>query len=83
MARAALRRKGLNSYVYNRLVDDRATKRPPSAYLMFYMERYASGDFSGINGREATRLVGNEWRALSDAEKQVRSPPIRASTLDS
>ena len=80
LARAALRRKGFNSFTYGRLADDRFTKRGPTPYIIFFVERYASGDFAGILPKKATALVGQEWKALSAAEKQVRSSPIQIFT---
>lgn len=71
--RRKLKIKGIKSQQYQRLVDDRVGKSPPrSSYLRFFVERMQSGDFKGIRIPEASKLVANEWKALSDGEKKVR-----------
>jgi hypothetical protein len=40
-------------------------------YLQFSLERRASGDFKAIALGDSSKLIGQEWKALSEAEKQV------------
>lgn len=50
--------------------DERRVKRPKSAWTYFFSERLQSSDFKGIAVKEKTRLVADEWKALSADEKQ-------------
>lgn len=52
--------------------DERAVKRPSNPFAQFVMNRNASGDFKGITLPERGKLIGQEWKALSDLEKSVR-----------
>lgn len=56
--------------------DERRVKRPSSAWTHFFSERVKSTDFKGIALQEKSRLIADEWRALSGDEKQVSSPPL-------
>jgi hypothetical protein len=76
-ARAALRRrhkqnsgKGYPSHT-SKIHDERAVKRTLSPYMQFSMDRRASGDFKAIGLGDSSKLIGQEWKALSEAEKQV------------
>ena len=71
-ARARLRRGFASKRHVTKLQDDRDVKRHRSAYNYFYMERFESGDFSGIRVADVGRRVGEEWRALSAEEKKVQ-----------
>lgn len=53
--------------------DERAVKRPVNPYAQFVMNRNASGDFKNIQLGEVAKLISQEWKALSDQEKSVRS----------
>lgn len=46
-------------------------KRPASSYLQFSINRQASGDFRNIPVSERGKLIGKEWKALSESEKKV------------
>jgi hypothetical protein len=46
-------------------------KRPESGYLKFSIERRASGDFKNIALGDATKLITQEWKDLSDGDKKV------------
>lgn len=51
--------------------DERRPKRPVSAYLQFSINRNASGDFNRISFADRGKLIGQEWKALSESEKKV------------
>lgn len=51
--------------------DERAAKRPLSAYLQFTVNRHASGDFKSIPVAERAKLMAQEWKALNEGEKEV------------
>ena len=72
-ARHQLRRKlnlkGTRKYV--QIKDERAVKRPASSYLQFSINRQASGDFRNIPVSQRAKLIGQEWKALSESEKKV------------
>lgn len=74
-ARHALKRK-LNlkkgSTKWNQIQDERAVKRPLTPYIQFSVDRHASGDFRNIGIGERAKLIGQEWKALSESEKKVR-----------
>jgi hypothetical protein len=53
------------------LKDDRLPTAPARAYTIFVAERWATGDMKGIAVREAARVIGEEWKALSAGEKKV------------
>lgn len=74
-ARASLRRqenrkKGTKSK-FPVIHDERAVKRGISAYLQFNVNRNASGDFKHIPMVERSKLISQEWKALSEDEKKV------------
>ncbi|KAJ9648051.1 hypothetical protein H2201_002407 [Coniosporium apollinis] len=62
--------KPVLAHKYNRIRDHRQVKHPVSAYMRFNAERHASGDLKGLAIAEASRLVRDEWNALSESEKQ-------------
>ena len=43
--------------------------------MQFSRERYASGDLKHMSIKDAGRLIGNEWKSLTDAERKVRASP--------
>ena len=53
------------------LQDHRQVKRQTGAFIYFYKERHASGDFKGLKVSESARLAGREWSALTPGEKKV------------
>jgi hypothetical protein len=66
----------LKSSIFTQKIhDDRAASRPVPAFAQFTRERWASGDFKGIVPAEASKLIGSEWKSLSDSEKKVRMLP--------
>jgi hypothetical protein len=54
-------------------VDDRHVKQTPVPFALFVKDRFASGDFKNISPPEGMKLISQEWKSLSAAEKQVRS----------
>lgn len=47
-------------------------KRPMTAFFLFMKERLASGDFKHLGSRETTPRIGDEWKSMTETEKQVR-----------
>jgi hypothetical protein len=76
-ARARLRAKLESSKGKNRhskwppIRDERSAKRPVSTFLQFSINRQNSGDFHNIKVTERAKLIGQEWKALSQEEKDV------------
>lgn len=54
-----------------KIQDDRVPKKALSAYILYFKERQASGDFNNIKVSDAGRLAGEEWRSLAASEKKV------------
>lgn len=55
----------------NAIHDDRQVKRPVSAFLWFFKERVATGEYRGLPVTEISERVKAEWLNTSDSEKQV------------
>ncbi|KAL2043620.1 hypothetical protein N7G274_003927 [Stereocaulon virgatum] len=53
------------------LRDHRQVKRPRSNFVIFYMKRWASGDFKGLKITEAAEVARREWIGLSTSEKKL------------
>ncbi|KAL9107999.1 MAG: hypothetical protein Q9227_007214 [Pyrenula ochraceoflavens] len=53
------------------LRDERLVKSPSSAFLYFTKDRHASGDFRGVAVSEAAKLVGREWKGLSQNQQKA------------
>ncbi|KAK5120526.1 hypothetical protein LTR85_006181 [Meristemomyces frigidus] len=75
-ARTTLRRKSKAVETGKRKIgqwpaihDERAVKRPLSAFAQFTTNRHASGDFKNITLPERSKLIAQEWKALSENEK--------------
>ena len=56
---------------YKPIHDDRLVRQPLTSYTYFTLERNSSGDLNGMTVAERGKLVGQEWKALSAAQKQV------------
>jgi hypothetical protein len=56
----------------SKIVDDRQPKRPRTPFILFTVERWATGDLKNIKTSEAAKLISEEWKALSAGEKKVR-----------
>lgn len=77
-ARVALRRKlkgKRGGGMWPKINDERAVKRPVNPFAQFIANRFASGDFKHMVASQATKLIAQEWKALSEEEKKV-SPPM-------
>ncbi|GAD96617.1 HMG box protein, putative [Paecilomyces variotii No. 5] len=55
---------------YRQISDDRLVKRAVSPYALFLKERYESGDFRHMSVQEAGTRAGEEWKGLTESEKQ-------------
>jgi hypothetical protein len=53
------------------LHDDRRPRRQTPAYAFFCRARWGSGEFQGVPVGQAGKTMGEEWKALSEADKQV------------
>ncbi|KAF2842339.1 hypothetical protein M501DRAFT_998616 [Patellaria atrata CBS 101060] len=51
--------------------DERALKTPPNPYARFASSRWDSGDMRHIPVTQASKLIAQEWKALSESEKNV------------
>jgi hypothetical protein len=73
LARAKLRRslgaKGTKKWPA--IKDERHVKQASNAFMQFNVSRQASGDFKNIALPERAKLIGQEWKVLSDEEKLV------------
>jgi hypothetical protein len=79
LARAKLRRNldAKRAKKWPAIKDERQVKRAVSPYVLFSVSRQASGDFTHIKIGERGKLIGQEWKALSDEEQQVSGPTQR------
>ena len=68
-ARLTLRRRGLKPSEL--LKDERKVTQPRNAYLYYFVERKASGDYRGLSVAESAKLIGSEWKATPPAERKV------------
>ncbi|MCJ1461660.1 hypothetical protein MMC07_000257 [Pseudocyphellaria aurata] len=67
-ARALLHRRGMRKY--SKLDDERQVKKHLTGYIFFSTERHASGAYAGISLPERAKLLSQEWKALTAAEKK-------------
>lgn len=63
------------------LHDSRLVKRPRTAYLLYFTERFEHGDFKHMGAKDMIIRVAEEWKGLTDAEK-VKYQKLQASDLD-
>ncbi|KAL1984823.1 hypothetical protein VTN96DRAFT_8667 [Rasamsonia emersonii] len=54
----------------NPIRDDRQVKGVQSSFLFFVEERFKSGDLKHMSIREATKRIADEWRGLTEQEKE-------------
>ncbi|EME88870.1 uncharacterized protein MYCFIDRAFT_213435 [Pseudocercospora fijiensis CIRAD86] len=70
-ARAQLRRKlPSQKHKWAKIPDERVPKRPTGSFAQFNTNRRHSGDFQGISLSDSTKLLAQEWKALSPSEKE-------------
>ncbi|EED24041.1 HMG box protein, putative [Talaromyces stipitatus ATCC 10500] len=55
----------------SQIPDDRQVKRPVSAFLWFFKERVATGEYRGLPVRDIAERVKADWANTTDSEKQV------------
>lgn len=56
------------------LRDERLVSGRLNAYMIFTKERMTNDDFKNIRCQDRARLIGKEWKNLSEEEKKVRFP---------
>ena len=61
----------LSAAATRNIEDERKPKRALTAYFIFNTSRQESGDFRNISVPERAKLLGQEWKALSEDEKEV------------
>lgn len=71
-ARKHLRRLG-HSKFYG-IQDERLVKAPLNTYMFFLKERHDSSDFKHLPVKDAALRIAEEWKSLTDSEKQVSCP---------
>ncbi|KAI9816391.1 MAG: hypothetical protein M1832_005058 [Thelocarpon impressellum] len=69
-ARRRLKRLLNRPQSYHLIKDERQPKRALSPYVHFYLSRVESGDLKHMSVGDRSRLVRDEWKGLTDAEKQ-------------
>ena len=67
------KKKGTRSHSL-KIKDERLVKRPSSPYMYFIKDAYQRPDMSG-NATSRVKSLVAEYKALTDAQKKVRSPP--------
>lgn len=55
------------------MIDERQPKPPTGSFALFFRDRRLTGDFKGISAGDSSRLIAEEWKALSEGEKKVRT----------
>ncbi|WPG99144.1 Hypothetical protein R9X50_00195500 [Acrodontium crateriforme] len=72
-ARASLRLKTKGTKTSARkwapIKDERQVKQSVSSYVLFSTDRHSSGDFVNIKITDRSKLIAEEWKALSESEK--------------
>ena len=56
---------------YAALKDDREVKRPLTSWVLYFVDRNASGDFRGIGAIQRAKDISAEYRSLSASELKV------------
>ncbi|KAK0868200.1 hypothetical protein LTS02_003721 [Friedmanniomyces endolithicus] len=69
LARMRLRRATKRAYQWRSIHDERVAKHSRTPYILFSIARHASGDFKSIALMDRSKLIGKEWKALSEGEK--------------
>jgi hypothetical protein len=55
---------------FKKVKDPNAPKRPPSAYLIFSMEKRKEGLSGDVNGKDIMKKIGLMWKELPDTQKK-------------
>lgn len=55
----------------HKIQDDRQPKAPSNAYIFFHRARRGSGDFANVQAVDALKQVANEWKSLTNVDRQV------------
>ncbi|KAJ9606798.1 hypothetical protein H2200_008808 [Cladophialophora chaetospira] len=63
---------------YRAIKDDRHVHQPMTSYTYFSKARNDSGDLNGMSISERGKLVGQEWKALTAAEKKTFDDQAKA-----
>ena len=79
IARRRLGRKLDKKRVYL-IHDERLPKRAGTPYTLFIKERFAGANYPSGSSTDAFRAISQEWKALSDLEKQPYVTRARAET---
>ncbi|OAP60602.1 hypothetical protein AYL99_05604 [Fonsecaea erecta] len=66
---------------YKAIQDDRSVHRPRNAYAFFFKERNDSGDLRGMTVGERGKLIGQEWKKLSAADKKTYEDQAQADKV--
>ncbi|KAL8776996.1 MAG: hypothetical protein Q9213_008048 [Squamulea squamosa] len=70
-ARRTLKSRLKTPRSWPKLQDERLVTGRRSPYIRFHIQRRRSGDFAGLTIGEAAKLIGAEWRGLSESDKKV------------
>lgn len=65
------------------IVDPRLPKRPLTPFICYSLERYGSGEYSGIPVSEAMKKISRDYNALPPAQRKVchyRKPKLKNNT---
>ncbi|KAL8766325.1 MAG: hypothetical protein Q9209_006851 [Squamulea sp. 1 TL-2023] len=79
-ARRTLKSRLKTPRSWPKLQDERLVTGRRSPYIRFHIQRRRSGDFAGMSIGEAAKLIGAEWRGLSESDKK---PYLQESERDS
>ncbi|XDG06544.1 hypothetical protein ABKA04_006159 [Annulohypoxylon sp. FPYF3050] len=62
------------------IVDERLPKQPTTPFTLFTKARWASGDLANKTVAESSKLLGAEWKNLSEAERSPYEELFKASS---
>ncbi|KAI4248096.1 MAG: hypothetical protein L6R40_001185 [Gallowayella cf. fulva] len=74
-----LLRSRTSSRSWQKLHDERQVSRLRGGYISFSIQRFRSGDFSGMRVSESSKLIGAEWRGMSESDKKFLPAPYLSS----
>ncbi|KAF7590942.1 hypothetical protein BBP40_002194 [Aspergillus hancockii] len=67
---ARTRLSKLTNKRYTLIRDERLVKRPLTAFVLFYKERFDQGDFKHMSIRDISARVTEEWKGMTETEKE-------------